>query len=113
MEQICAVYRRISLVDLLDLPFNVIHILYKNALQTAITQKEKDEAEAKLKEQQEAAERQRAARERKMQNAPGPIQSAIPVKKNNVQMPSKSSYADARMSDAAMTEMEDLFEEGP
>lgn len=104
-----------SLVDLLDLPFNVIHLLYKNALLTAIAQREKEEAERKQKEEEEKRAKAQEAKERKM-NAQqrGPIQSAIPVKQNQpVQMPSPTSSADAsRLGDASMTELEDMFEEG-
>lgn len=50
-----------------------------------------------------------------MQNARGPIRSSLPVKeskKDVVQMPSESSLAQSRISDATLTELEDLFEEG-
>lgn len=48
-------------------------------------------------------------------NQRGPIQSSIPVRQQDtqpVQMPSQSSADAARIGDAAMADLEDLFEEG-
>ena len=104
------------MIDLIDLPFNVVHTLYKNALLTAIAQKEKEEKEAKERAAQEERERREEARAMRQNNQRGPRSTSIPIKKqspNSVQMPSQSSNADAaRLSDAAMSDFEDLLEEG-
>lgn len=103
------------MIDLLDLPFNIIHTLYKNALLTAIAQKEKEEKDAKERAAKEAAERKAEVHAAKQANQRGPRSSSIPIKKqpNSVQMPSQSSNADiARLSDSAMSDFEDLLEEG-
>ena len=101
----------------MDQPFNVINYLYRNALLTAIAQREKEKAEQKQKEEEEKKQREQEARERRMaaKNQRGPIQSSIPVRQQDtqpVQMPSQSSADAARIGDAAMVDLEDLFEEG-
>ena len=56
------------------------------------------------------------ARATRQANQRGPRSTAIPIKKqqqDSVQVPSQSSNADlARMSDSAMSDFEDLLEEG-
>lgn len=90
----------------------MIHLLYRNSLLTAIAQKEKEEAERKQKEEEEKQVRAKAAKDRQMQKR-GPNTTAIPIKQNlPVQMPSKTSDAANRLGDAAMTELEEMFEEG-
>lgn len=99
---------------MIDLPFNVIHHLYKNALLTAIAQREKEEQDKKNKEEEEKRSKAQEAKERRI-NAKrnGPMQSFIPIKQNQpVQMPSQSSPSASLLGDAAMSEFEDLFEEG-
>lgn len=92
----------------------MIHTLYRNALITAIAQREKEEADAKKKAEEERRQKAQENRARRAQNQRGPIQSAIPVKQNQpVQMPSQqSSEGEARLGDITASELEDLFEEG-
>ena len=71
----------------------------------------------KKQEEEEKKQREQEARERRMaaKNQRGPIQSSIPVRQQDtqpVQMPSQSSADAARIGDAAMADLEDLFEEG-
>lgn len=102
------------MIDLLDLPFNVIHYLYKNSLLAALAQKKKEEEEQKQREEEEKRNRQQAARDQRMMNRKGPIQSSIPIKQSQqpIQMPSASSADVARLNSAAMNELEDMFEGG-
>ena len=99
------------MIDLIDLPFNVVHTLYKNALQTAIAQKEKEEQEAKERAEAESRERAENAREARRIQQSKPMSSTMPMKQpNSVQMPSKSSDENiARINDATMSDFEDLF----
>ena len=89
-------------------------MLYRNALVTAIAQREKEEAEAKKRAEEERKQRIQENKARRAQNQRGHMQSAIPVKQNQpVQMPSQqSSEGASRLGDVAASELEDLFEEG-
>lgn len=104
------------MIDLLDLPFNVIHELYRSSFLTAQAQKEKEEKEQKEREKEEAEARRRERADARNANRRGPINSPIPVKQPNVQMATQQDpdqrAAQNRLGDAQMSEVEEFFEEG-
>lgn len=122
MESITAIYRRTSILDLFDQPFNLVHELYRNAFLTAQAQAEKDKKEKEERERKEKEEQRQA---RLANRNGGRPTSAIPRKQQPQQpLPKKQQTpstqtttpemreAEARASSLAMDGLEDLFEEG-
>lgn len=115
LETITQVFRRINLIDLIDLPFNIIHELYRSAFLTAQAQAEK-EAEEKKKKEEEAREREREERRINRGGRSAAQVRSIPVKQEKKEDPSphtpEERRARTRADSLISSGVEEIFEEG-
>lgn len=99
---------------MLDLPFNVLHELYRSAFLTAQAQAEKDKIEKQQREKEEQ-ERRRQERRHNGNKRSRPV-SSIPIKEQPMQMSSsltpEEKRAQARANAILADGVEEIFEEG-
>ena len=109
---ISGVFRRIDITNLFDLPFNIVHELYRNAFLASQEQKEKEEQEESKRKEEERRQEEEYRRNNAQQR--GPRQSSVPMKQPMQTPPineseNKTGYASAAMDDAMMSEFEDML----
>lgn len=103
MESIAAHLKgRISILDLIECPFNEIHELYKIVY---------DKAEARAKEEEEKAKREREEEERKKQSERTAKGMPQLIKRNPVPTDGSNNKKSNSTSSFSSDDLEDAFEE--
>ena len=104
---ISGVFRRIDITNLFDLPFNIVHELYRNAFLVSQEQKEKEEREERKRIEEERKQEEEYRRNNAQQR--GPRQSSVPMKQPMQTPPESNGNHSTYIDDAMMSELEDVL----